>query len=201
MTNTHLSQTPAVALQANTKANCSKVNQDGPGCPSPWFCSAPDVRRDFDHYSSMPHHNKQQPQGKSESSAFAPFSKAQHGTDGSQEIPAPVFLISSSETRIPAVQVAPICPATSLSVHHSSFAQLGDPNEEEVAPTVPLQAQLSPQPIPQGLAPCNIPQFSFAQLVDPNEGTELKYIPSKLVNGTSCTQLEKSDVIDEIQYW
>ena len=45
------------------------------------------------------------------------------------------------------------------------------------------------------------PHFSFAQLVDPNEGTELNFIPTQVINGTKCTQLEKSDVNDEIQYW
>ena len=46
------------------------------------------------------------------------------------------------------------------------------------------------------------PQLSsFAQLVDPNEGTELKFIPSNLINGTKCTQLDKADVEEEIRYW
>jgi len=47
----------------------------------------------------------------------------------------------------------------------------------------------------------NGPQLSFSQLVDPNEGTELQFVPSKCINGTKCTQLEKSDVMDEIHYW
>ncbi|KAJ8421769.1 hypothetical protein Cgig2_000946 [Carnegiea gigantea] len=37
-------------------------------------------------------------------------------------------------------------------------------------------------------------QCSFAQLVDPNEGTELKFVPSSIINGVKCTKLVKSDV-------
>ena len=42
---------------------------------------------------------------------------------------------------------------------------------------------------------------SFAQLVDPNEGTELKFVPSNVINGVKCAQIEKTDVELEIQYW
>ncbi|KAJ8432350.1 hypothetical protein Cgig2_021120 [Carnegiea gigantea] len=42
---------------------------------------------------------------------------------------------------------------------------------------------------------------SFAQLVDPDEGTELKFVPSNIINGVRCAQIEKSDVEIEIQYW
>ncbi|KAJ8421292.1 LOW QUALITY PROTEIN: hypothetical protein Cgig2_031131 [Carnegiea gigantea] len=38
-------------------------------------------------------------------------------------------------------------------------------------------------------------------LTDPNEGTELKFIPSSIINGVKCTNLVKSDVEVEIQYW
>ena len=64
---------------------------------------------------------------------------------------------------------------------------------------VPLSQHISE--CSSGKSQCNVPQFSFAQLVDPNEGTELEFIPAQIINGTKCTQLEKSDVVDEIQYW
>ena len=44
-------------------------------------------------------------------------------------------------------------------------------------------------------------QSSFAQLVDPDEGTELKFVPSNVINGVRCAHLERTDVEVEIQYW
>ena len=53
-----------------------------------------------------------------------------------------------------------------------------------------------------GKSPFSLNQHSFfAQLVDLNEGTDLKFVPSSMINGVECTQLVKSDVEDEIRYW
>ncbi|KAJ8423185.1 LOW QUALITY PROTEIN: hypothetical protein Cgig2_026633 [Carnegiea gigantea] len=45
------------------------------------------------------------------------------------------------------------------------------------------------------------PQSSYASLVDPEEGSELKFIPTYVVNGVQCAKREKKDVAAEIDYW
>ncbi|KAJ8420906.1 LOW QUALITY PROTEIN: hypothetical protein Cgig2_013563 [Carnegiea gigantea] len=42
---------------------------------------------------------------------------------------------------------------------------------------------------------------SYASLIDPNEGTELRYIPTMVVNGIKCARITKLDVKSEISYW
>ncbi|KAJ8421398.1 hypothetical protein Cgig2_009479 [Carnegiea gigantea] len=41
---------------------------------------------------------------------------------------------------------------------------------------------------------------SYASVVDPEEGTDLKFIPTHLINGVRCAKLEKDDVAAEINY-
>ncbi|KAJ8431631.1 hypothetical protein Cgig2_001954 [Carnegiea gigantea] len=50
-------------------------------------------------------------------------------------------------------------------------------------------------------SPQSQPICSYAELVYPNEGTELNLVPTKIINGVTCTKLEKSDVEAEINYW
>ena len=84
---------------------------------------------------------------------------------------------------------------------HPQAGQADDPTQ--VPHPSNLEAtQLNGQPTATAKFASPQPQLSsFAQLVDPNEGTELKFIPSNLINGIKCTQLEKSDVEEEIRYW
>ncbi|KAJ8434397.1 hypothetical protein Cgig2_014244 [Carnegiea gigantea] len=42
---------------------------------------------------------------------------------------------------------------------------------------------------------------TYASLVDPEEGTDLKFVPTTVVNGLKCAQLLNEDVDDEIAYW
>ena len=37
-------------------------------------------------------------------------------------------------------------------------------------------------------------------MVDPEEGTDLKYMPTKLINGIKCAKIEKEDVKQEIKF-
>ena len=57
---------------------------------------------------------------------------------------------------------------------------------------------VSPQPELEILV--NFPS-SFASLVDPNAGTDLRYIPTTVVNRINCARIEKLDVESEINYW
>ena len=92
----------------------------------------------------------------------------------------------------------PVAP--NLQSHtHIQFTENGNCVLSNLHPLVPLSQHISE--CSSGKSPCNVPQFSFAQLVDPNEGTELKFIPAQIINGTKFSQLEKSDVVDEIHYW
>ncbi|KAJ8449649.1 hypothetical protein Cgig2_005671 [Carnegiea gigantea] len=86
-------------------------------------------------------------------------------------------------------------PPTNTQANPSSQPTAAHPSEPQVT-TVPS--------LVQGAAPGSASspwgnQCSFAQLVDPNEGTELKFVPSSIINGVKCTQLEKSDVEAEVQ--
>ncbi|KAJ8436173.1 hypothetical protein Cgig2_034201 [Carnegiea gigantea] len=38
-------------------------------------------------------------------------------------------------------------------------------------------------------------------MVDPEEGADLKFIPTRTINGVKCSKLEKEDVEAEIEYW
>ncbi|KAJ8443060.1 LOW QUALITY PROTEIN: hypothetical protein Cgig2_004265 [Carnegiea gigantea] len=42
---------------------------------------------------------------------------------------------------------------------------------------------------------------SYASMVDPEEGTELKFVPTQIINGVKCAKLDKDDVAAETEYW
>ena len=67
--------------------------------------------------------------------------------------------------------------------------------------TLALTSSCSPDAFTQSAYPQPQAQSSYAQLVDPNEGNELKFVPTHTINGVRCTQIERTDVEDEICYW
>jgi len=128
---------------------------------------------------------------------------------------SPELRISGSRTAVvtiaqhlAAIGTQPIAtlglPSMSVSESPSTHVP-ADSNQNSARDTTILQVPAM-TPHAHGAAPgtATTPwgrQCSFAQLVDPNEGTELKFVPSSIINGVKCTQLEQSDVKDEIQYW
>ncbi|KAJ8424407.1 hypothetical protein Cgig2_031782 [Carnegiea gigantea] len=38
-------------------------------------------------------------------------------------------------------------------------------------------------------------------MVDTEEGTDLKFVPTKLINGIKCAKIKKEDVMQEIEFW
>jgi len=38
-------------------------------------------------------------------------------------------------------------------------------------------------------------------MVDPEEGTKLKFVPTKLINGVKCAKIEKEYVMLEIKFY
>ena len=38
-------------------------------------------------------------------------------------------------------------------------------------------------------------------MVDPDEGTTLEFIPTKIIDGVKCAEIDKEDVFPRIAYW
>ncbi|KAJ8419566.1 LOW QUALITY PROTEIN: hypothetical protein Cgig2_004597 [Carnegiea gigantea] len=58
-----------------------------------------------------------------------------------------------------------------------------------------LTEQVAETPVP-----LSIPS-TYASMVDPEEGTELKFVPTKIINGVKCAKIKKEDVMPEIEFW
>ncbi|KAJ8420147.1 hypothetical protein Cgig2_006433 [Carnegiea gigantea] len=67
--------------------------------------------------------------------------------------------------------------------------------EEIQNETVPQIAEVSNEIYPQVTS-----QSTYASMVDLHEGTELKFVPARLISGVKCAKLKKEDVIREIEY-
>jgi len=67
------------------------------------------------------------------------------------------------------------------------------------SPTVMNMIMMAQPTLP--VPPLVTPISTYASLVDPEEGTDLKFMPTIVVNGLKCAQLLNEDVDDEIAYW
>ena len=138
------------------------------------------------------------------SAARAPFPIAAHSQPTAAfHPPCSTGPTPTTETANQAHFPPPVWPSLTnrpVSGSRPNQHMLETSSAQEKAPLA-LTSSCSPDAFTQSAYPQPQAQSSYAQLVDPNEGNELKFVPTHTINGVRCTQIERTDVEDEICYW